>query len=64
MKYSSTVKPSRNEDVIGNSIILPDGGHQSTHTANCVKLDALPRAPESPIMKIGLVLSSDCINSP
>jgi hypothetical protein len=30
--------------------------------ANCVKLDALPRAPESLIIKIGFVFSSDCIN--
>ena len=55
--------PSRNEDVIGISIILPDGAAIKPRIpANCVKLDALPRAPESLIMKIGLVLSRDFIN--
>lgn len=63
MKYLSIVKFLWNEDVIGNLIILLDGVVINLCIfVNCVKLDVLLWVFELFIMKIGLVLLSDCIN--
>ena len=58
MKYSNTSRPSLNEALIGNSMILPDGAAISPLIpANCLIWALDPLAPESAIMKIGLNLS-------
>ena len=51
IKNSETVKPSRKHDLIGNSIVSPDGlDIKPRRPDNCKKLDMLPRAPESLII--------------
>ena len=51
MKNSNTVNPSLNDERTGISMIRPDGDAiRPRIPANCVKFDALPRAPESLIM--------------
>ena len=58
MKYSNTSRPSLNDALIGNSMILPDGFAISPLIpANCLICDLEPLAPESAIMNIGLNLS-------
>ena len=55
IKNSDAVKPSLNEDLIGNSIVSPFGFDINPRIpTSCVKLDNDPRAPESDMMKIGL----------
>ena len=62
VKYSSTVSPSRKFDVIGVSMISPDGFAMSPRMpASCRICCFEPRAPESAIMKIGL--NSPCCSS-
>ena len=64
MKYSNTSRPSLNEALIGNSIILPDGAAISPLIpANCFIWALDPLAPESAIMNIGLNLSKLSINA-
>ena len=46
-----TVRPSRKFDVIGVSMISPDGfGHQAAHAGELADLLLDPRAPESAMM--------------
>ena len=53
MKYSSTSRPSRKLDLIGNSIVRPDVSAISPRIpANCLICWLEPRAPESAIMKM------------
>ena len=55
MKYSSTERPSRKLDVIGRSMISPDGlAIRPRIPESCLICALLPRAPESTIMKSGL----------
>jgi hypothetical protein len=57
MKYCSTVSPSRKFAVIGVSMISPDGfAMRPRMPASWRICCALPRAPESAIMKMGLKL--------
>ena len=59
IKNSDAVKPSLNEDLIGSSIVSPFGFDINPRIpTNCVKLEILPRAPESDIMKIGFLASA------
>ena len=63
MKYSNTSRPSLNDALIGNSMILPDGlAISPLIPANCLICDLDPLAPESAIMNIGLNLSKLFIN--
>ena len=56
MKYSSTVRPSRNEDLIGRGIVSPFGFDTSPRMpAICRTCIGLPRAPELTIIHTGLV---------
>ncbi len=58
IKYSNTSRPSLNDALIGNSIILPEGFAISPLIpANCLIWDLDPLAPESAIIYIGLNLS-------
>ena len=64
MKYWSTVRPSRKFDVIGVSMISPDGfAIRPRMPASWRICCAEPRAPESAIMKMGLKLGT-CRSSP
>ena len=55
MKYSSTDRPSRNEAVIGRSMMLPDGSAMRPRMPASWRIWSFePRALESTIMKIGL----------
>ena len=55
MKYSSTERPSRNEDLIGRGIISPRGFDTRPFMAAIWRICwELPRAPESTIWRIGL----------
>jgi len=57
MKYSSTVSPSRKLEVMGVSMISPEGLAISPRIpANWRIWSLLPLAPESAIMKMGLKL--------
>ena len=59
MKYCRTVSPSRKLAVMGVSMISPDGlAINPRMPASCRICCALPRAPESAIMKIGLKLGT------
>src|SRR5204862_509908 len=54
MKYSSTLNPSRKFDVMGRSMISPDGFAINPRIpASCFTCCRLPRAPESTIRKTG-----------
>ena len=55
MKYSSTDRPSRKEDLIGRGIISPRGLETRPFMPAIWRICWLfPRAPESTIMSIGL----------
>ena len=56
MKYSSTVRPSRNEDLIGRGIVSPFGfDTRPRMPAICRTCIGLPRAPELTIIHTGLL---------
>ena len=61
MKYWSTESPSRKFEVIGVSMISPDGfAIRPRMPASCRICCAEPRAPESAIMKMELKLGTRC----
>ena len=63
MNISKTDSPSRKLEMIGNSMIRPFGAAIKPRIpASCVKLEMLPRAPESDIMKIGFLESKPSIS--
>ena len=55
MNISKTESPSRKFEITGNSMVFPLGAAIKPRIPdNCVKLEMLPRAPESLIIWIGL----------
>ena len=60
MKYSSTDRPSRKFALIGRGMMSPRGlATRPRIAATCRICIMFPEAPESTIMKIGLVLEKD-----
>ena len=64
MKYSSTDRPSRKEDLIGRGIISPRGLDTRPFMPAIWRICWLfPRAPESTIMSMGLKVIEDMVFS-
>ena len=64
MKYSSTDRPSRNEDLMGRGIISPRGFDTRPFMPAIWRICwDVPRAPESTIMSSGLKAMADSVFS-